>query len=116
LLKHAAMSRNVEIKARVADLSGLRRRIESLGATLAEELHQTDTFFTVPSGRLKLRDLGVDNGELIYYMRPDTPGPKLSRYTRAPVASVAQMSDVLSQSLRVMAIVRKRRTVSVEKY
>jgi predicted adenylyl cyclase CyaB len=107
------MSRNVEVKAQVADVSSLRMRIESLGATVAEELHQTDTFFTIPFGRLKLREFGINSGELIYYLRPDTPGPKVSRYTRAPVTSVAAMRDVLSESLGVSAIVRKRRMVFV---
>ena len=60
------MARNVEIKARVAD----RAKLEALASRLAERgpelIHQDDTFFHCPEGRLKLRDFGNGQGELIF--------------------------------------------------
>ena len=41
-----------------------------------EMIEQTDTFFTVGAGRLKLREFAGSDAELIYYVRPDTAGPK----------------------------------------
>ncbi len=105
------MSRNIELKARVEHLAIFRARLELLGATGPEELRQTDTFFAVPSGRLKLREFGDQTGELIFYVRADTPGPKLSEYQRAPISNTAMVRDLLGRSLGIRATVRKTRTV-----
>jgi len=105
------VARNVEIKARTADLSALRRRVESLGALAAGELTQVDTFFDVSGRRLKLRELGDGSGELISYVRDDRPGPKISNYVVANIASPEVLRDVLAHALGVRGVVRKRRTL-----
>ena len=105
------MARNVEIKARVADPKAMRSRVQSLGATEPEELMQTDTFFNVPVGRLKLREFAGGTGELIYYERPDAVGPKVSEYFRAPSSDPSSLRDVLARSLGERATVIKRREV-----
>lgn len=103
------MARNVEIKARVSD----PRAVEASARALADqgpfELAQDDTFFTCESGRLKLRELAPDQGQLIFYRRPDQTGPKLSRYFIAPVSDPAALRDVLGRALPVVGRVRKRR-------
>ena len=53
------MPANVEIKARVRDLDQLVRNAERLSGSPGTVILQTDTFFPVPHGRLKLRDLQV---------------------------------------------------------
>ena len=58
------MARNVEITAWVSDPKAMRSRVESLGATGPEQLMQTDTFFNVPVGRLKLREFGDREGRV----------------------------------------------------
>jgi predicted adenylyl cyclase CyaB len=106
----SSVTHNVEIKARVTDLSTIRLRTESVGATRLGELRQTDTFFNVPGGRLKLRDFEDGTGELIYYERADVPDPKVSNYTRVPVSDPAALRDVLARALGVCTTVRKHRT------
>ena len=101
--------RNIEIKARVADLAPLRERIMALGAAASESLQQTDTFFHVPRGRMKLREFGDGSAELIYYERPDEPEPKLSRYLRAPCPDPSSLCLLLREALEVRGIVKKRR-------
>jgi adenylate cyclase class IV len=105
------MASNVEIKARVTDPNAMRSRIESLGATGPDELVQTDTFYNVPVGRLKLREFADGTGELIFYERPDALGPKVSDYHRAPTPEPVPLREVLARSLGVRATVRKRRAV-----
>jgi len=46
---------NVEIKARCAHLDEARKVLQELGADYKGTDHQTDTYFVVPNGRLKLR-------------------------------------------------------------
>ena len=105
------MARNVEIKARVPDLAALRKRVVEVSASGPELLVQRDTFYTVLQGRLKLREFGNGTAELIYYKRPDKPGPKTSKYTRTQISDAPSMRELLGQVLETKAVVAKRREV-----
>ncbi|WP_205679079.1 class IV adenylate cyclase [Aquisphaera insulae] len=104
-------SRNIEIKATVADYEAMRTAIESLedveGA--AEILDQEDIFYEVPSGRLKLRIFHEAAGELIRYDRDDVAGPKASSYEIAPTSAPLTMKSILDRVLTVRGAVRKER-------
>jgi predicted adenylyl cyclase CyaB len=103
------LATNVEIKARVQDLAGLHERAEQLSDTPVELLLQEDTFFVVPKGRLKLRVLAPDRGQLVYYEREDRAGPKSSYYLVAPTPDPASLHAALAAALGVRGVVRKRR-------
>ncbi len=103
------MARNIEIKARVSDLGEIERRARALADRGPFELLQDDTFFGCPSGRLKLRELAPDRGEVIFYRRPDVAGPKLSFYTLAATPVPDLMRAALGDALGVIGRVRKRR-------
>jgi predicted adenylyl cyclase CyaB len=105
------MARNIEIKARVADPEELRARIAMLAGSDAERLIQRDTFFEVPSGRLKLREFSDRSAELIFYERSNQAGPRRSSYTRSAVPEPASMSELLGRLFPVKAVVRKKREV-----
>ena len=103
------MPANIEIKARVPDLAAIRQRVEPIADGPAEILDQEDVFFTVPAGRLKLRILGPERGELILYHRADVAGPKSSNYRIAPTSDPEALREILTQVLPTLAVVRKRR-------
>ncbi len=103
------MNRNVEIKARLADPGRQREIAAGLADGPSERIEQEDTFFRVPRGRLKLRDLGGGRGELIAYDRGDSTGPSESRYAIFPVSDSAALRDLLRSVLDVRRVVRKRR-------
>jgi adenylate cyclase class IV len=105
------MARNVEIKARVCELEAIRTRARSLASSPGEVLQQTDTFFAVPSGRLKVREFPDGTGELISYQRSDQRGPKESVYTRYPCQNARALSETLGRVLPVRGIVLKMREV-----
>jgi len=107
------LARNIEIKARVPDLPRLRARVASLAAAGSEVLVQRDTFFVVPHGRLKLRQSSDGSGELIFYERPDQPGPKESSYSRYPCHDPDALATLLRHALGVRGVVEKRREVFV---
>jgi len=75
------MPRNIEIKARIESVEALLPLVSSISERGPFEIVQDDTFFTSPSGRLKLRVFSPHEGELIFYQRPDHGGPKESRYS-----------------------------------
>ena len=105
------MARNVEIKARVADLPRLRDRVAALALAPPQALEQTDTFFPVPGGRLKLRRFADGAGELILYRRPDRPGPRESAYFRMDCRDPADLGAILRRRLGARGVVEKRREV-----
>jgi PAS domain S-box-containing protein len=104
-----AAARNIEVKARVASLAEVEGRARTLADQGPIDLAQDDTFFACAGGRLKLRELAPDRGEVIFYRRPDTPGPKLCDYTRVPTAAPALVRSLLGDALGVIGRVRKRR-------
>lgn len=105
------VARNIEIKARIPTLDAIRAKALSLASKPGEILHQTDTFFTVPEGRLKIRELSEGSGELISYHRPDQRGPKESVYTRCACQNAHVLAETLSGVLPVRGAVTKRREV-----
>lgn len=111
--KATPLARNVEIKARLTAGHAERARQVALARSTAtpEDIHQTDTFFNVPDGRLKMRVFGDGRAELIAYQRPDHAGPRLSSYVRAPCADAASTLAALGAALGVRGVVEKRRVV-----
>ena len=103
------MATNIEIKARVHDQASLKARVVAISDTAGERITQEDIFFNAPQGRLKLRILGPDRAELIYYERPDQAGPKQSDYFISRTAEPHTLTDVLARTYGVRGIIRKER-------
>ena len=110
-MERQGVARNIEIKARVSDMAALRSRVATVARTSSVLLRQTDTFFIVPQGRLKLREFEDGSGELICYERSDQAGPKESSYLRDECPEPKAMLEVLGRALGVRGIVEKRREV-----
>jgi len=105
------MPSNIEIKARVASLEELTKRVRQVSDAPSTRLNQDDTFFHCPHGRLKLRDFGDGRGELIAYERADRAGPKASHYRISETADPTGLRATLSDALGVLGRVRKHRQV-----
>jgi predicted adenylyl cyclase CyaB len=103
------MARNVEIKARVAELSALERRVAGISDAGPEVLIQDDTFFNCPVGRLKLRAFPHGAGELIAYARPDVSGPSTCHYSIAAVGKAAELAVALTTALGIAGRIQKER-------
>jgi predicted adenylyl cyclase CyaB len=103
------MPTNIEIKARVHDMAGLRARAEAISDTPVQVIPQEDTFFHTPKGRLKLRQLQPDQAQLVYYERPDRDGPKRSQYHIFETNDPQDLKTALSLALGIRGVVRKTR-------
>ena len=102
--------RNLEFKARFDNVE----KSENLLLTLNPEFkgidHQTDTYFNVEHGRLKLREGNIENS-LINYEREDYAGAKESRvilYRHTPDVS---LKEILTKQLGVKVVVKKKRRI-----
>jgi adenylate cyclase, class 2 len=103
-------TRLVELKARCDDPNGVRSRLAERAIREAV-LDQVDTYFVVPSGRLKLRQRPGQPDQLIAYERADVADVKHAHVQVAPVEDGAAVGRVLAQALGVRARVVKRREI-----
>lgn len=101
---------NVEIKAKCVNHDQARAFLLSREAAYVGKDHQTDTYFRVERGRLKLREGEIENA-LIFYEREDLAGPKNSRFLYYPTRPGSVLKEVLARSLGVLVVVNKRRDI-----
>lgn len=106
-----APRRNLEVKARCTDLAAVRARITTLGARLDGVQDQIDTYFHVPHGRLKLREIAGQPAVLIAYERADAAQVRASDYYLIPAPEPAVLKAGLAATLGVRGVVSKRREV-----
>ena len=108
---------NLEIKARYPDHERGARLARDLGADLQGHLSQTDTYFNIQPGRLKLRHTRcgpVERYELIHYRRWNRPTAKTSDYQLLPVADGPRTLEFFSAALGVKVRVSKERVLYVK--
>jgi predicted adenylyl cyclase CyaB len=103
--------RNLEFKARLDDASPVLGVVRRLGGDLWGDLRQTDTYFAVSNGRLKLRETPGFSAELIYYDRDESAPDRPSDYDVAHTTDADALKQMLAAALGVLAVVRKRRTL-----
>ena len=104
-----APRRNVELKAIDPDPGRSLAICRELGAEDSGVLWQRDTYFTVPNGRLKLREQTPGDPHLIQYDRADRPEQRLSAYRLVPVTDAAGLREALATAVGIRGVVEKRR-------
>lgn len=103
--------RNIELKARLANLDAARRVAESVASGRLGLQQQVDTYFHCRDGRLKLREIDGLSAQLVWYARPDQQGPKASDYVLVPIADPETLKAALAAALGIRVVVRKRREI-----
>jgi len=101
---------NVEIKARCADPTLVRQWLQKMKAEFIGTDFQTDTYFNVTHGRLKLREGDIENN-LIFYERDNQPGPKNSQFQLVKVFNHEELKSVLEISCGIKMVVKKKREI-----
>ncbi len=100
---------NVEIKYELRDPPLCRTVLARLGARLAATLRQRDTYYRVPDGRLKKREVEGEGTEWILYHRPNRAKPRLSNFTI--YSEQEALTRFGTRPLPVWVIVEKTREV-----
>lgn len=106
----AASHLNIELKARYPNPAFAREYLLAHHAEFKGTDEQTDTYFNVAHGRLKLRE-GVIENNLIYYERANTPGARDSHFRLVKVEDAAGLKAALSQSIGIKVVVTKKREI-----
>lgn len=101
---------NVEIKAICNDPLFIRKYLVDNKADFKGTDEQTDTYFNVPNGRLKLREGNIENN-LIFYERTDQAGPKQSHFNLVKVEDAKGLKEALIKSIGIKIVVQKKREI-----
>jgi adenylate cyclase class IV len=103
--------RNIELKARCNDLAAALAALSPLMPADTGIQHQIDTYFHVPNGRLKLREIVGVRAELIWYDRSNQAAIRKSDYRLTPISHPADLKASLAAALGVRGKVEKHRHV-----
>jgi adenylate cyclase, class 2 len=104
---------NIEFKARMRDEKRVRAALKSLRPRVAGTDHQVDTYFHIPTGRLKLRQGNIENA-LIFYQRQNTAQVKPSHVLLCEFSDpteIRTLKKVLASALGIAAVVDKVREI-----
>ena len=101
--------KNIELKAKCGCLDSVRRQLVDFKAEYRETVEQIDTYFNVPKGRLKLREINGGRACLVYYERPNSTESRFSTYQMWDIPNPVAFKDILSTVLGVKVIVEKQR-------
>jgi len=101
---------NIEFKAKTNKLPILEALLQKFDPKFIGEDHQVDTYFTVPVGRLKLREGNIENA-LIHYEREDFAGAKSSHILLYHHQPDKALKEILVKTLGVKAVVDKKRKI-----
>jgi adenylate cyclase, class 2 len=101
---------NFEFKAKAEDINGLEKKLLTLDPIYIGEDNQADTYFNVPTGRLKLREGNIENS-LIYYERINTAGAKQSDILLYHHQPDKTLKEILIKVNGIKVIVDKKRKI-----
>jgi len=101
---------NFEFKARLNNEQQVRVALKKLNARFIGTDHQIDTYFNVPSGRLKVREGRLENA-LIFYQRSNVPRARQAAVEMMLLPRRNSLRVILARSLGTLAVVDKRREI-----
>ena len=101
---------NFEFKARTRDLKNLEAQLLLLNPKFIGEDNQTDTYFNVTGGRLKLREGNIENS-LIWYKRQNIAGAKQSDVLLYKHKPDKTLKEILIKLHGIKVVVHKKRRI-----
>lgn len=109
------MPKNLEIKCRINNAKELSRLIQASGNYERSTEKQTDIYYKVRIGRLKLRIINNDYGNLIHYNREEKSTSRVSDYIISRTDNFKELDKILRSLYVVKVIVSKTREIYVTK-
>jgi len=101
---------NFEFKARTNNLLHLENKLLQLKPEFIGEDYQTDTYFNIEKGRLKLREGNIENS-LIYYERQNAANAKLSEIILYKYIADPSLKEILIKVHGIKVVVNKTRRI-----
>ena len=101
---------NFEFKASCSNIEQCERRLKVFNPHYVGEDRQSDTYFNIPDGRLKLREGNIENA-LIYYKRADLADAKKSDVILYHSAEPSILKCLLEAAHGIKVVVNKIRRI-----
>jgi predicted adenylyl cyclase CyaB len=102
---------NIEIKAYYEWTPGTYDILKDIGATFQKVEMQTDHYYGVNGGRLKIRERSPGDPQLIQYFRDDEKGPKLSKYALVTLRNMKVVKKKMEEEHGISGVVKKHREI-----
>lgn len=102
----------LELKAKVKSLHVARLKLMDLRARHVGTFRQIDTYYNIPKGRLKLREIqGEKKAELIFYERENITGPKKSEVMILEIQEPEPFKLFCQRALTKKIVIEKKREI-----
>ena len=99
---------NIEVKVKFAHLEAVEKTLLDNGARFIGTDFQTDKYYKIPNGRLKIRRGNIEN-QLIFYRRNESADLKQSEIVLLPIDD--KLEFVLDNILETAVVVKKARKI-----
>lgn len=99
---------NIEVKVKFANLEAVEKTLLENGARFMGTDFQTDKYYKIANGRLKIRRGNIEN-QLIFYRRNESIDLKQSEIVLLPIDD--KLEFVLDNSLETAVVVKKARKI-----
>lgn len=99
---------NIEVKVKYDNLEAVEKTLLDNGARSVGTDYQTDKYYKIPNGRLKIRRGNIEN-QLIFYKRNEAADLKQSEIVLLPIDD--KLEFVLDNSLETAVVVKKARKI-----
>jgi predicted adenylyl cyclase CyaB len=108
------LKKNYEIKCKLSDakLKYIRSLLQNYNHTFQ---NQTDIYYKVKTGRLKLRIINNREGNLIFYERGEKTNKRISKYIISKTKDFKELDNILRKQFQVLVTVDKRRDIFIKK-
>jgi len=105
---------NLEIKCRLDNFRFVKNRISEINGIILLREKQIDVYYKVTKGRLKLRIINDERGNLIFYERKEKTSKRISNYLISETKSFKELDEILRSQFEVLAIVHKERDIYLD--
>lgn len=105
------MKKNLEIKCKVRDFKKIKAILDNFRNLHYSVENQTDIYYKIKTGRLKLRIINNENGNLIFYDRCEQINKRISNYIISATDDFSELDAILRKQFKVLVTVHKKREI-----
>jgi len=107
--------KNIELKFRCKDFIHALKAVKILSAINKGVLKQTDIYFNIKPGRIKLRTINKTEHQLVYYKRANFKSARVSNYFIEEINHPNRVKNILESIYGIKAVVIKKRRLYLYK-
>lgn len=107
------MAKNLEIKCRLNSFDPVKIKIDKLPGFKFHKEKQTDIYYKVKNGRLKLRIINDKTANLIFYRRNENSSKRVSEYFISQTVNFKELDLILRSQFNVLVTVTKDREIFI---